>query len=82
MYTVEITKRMAEASPGFRTKVVLAYYLLSVVTGVFFLFVHSRWGFAGDLVATVIYLAATALFYGLSVGTVSRRDNPRARQDP
>lgn len=81
MSTVEITKRMAEASPGFRTKVVLGYYLLSVVTGIFFFFVHSRWGFAGDMVAAVVYLSATALFYGLSVGKVSRRDNPRARRD-
>ena len=82
MSTVEITKRMAEASPSFRTKVVLGYYLLSVVTGVFFFFVHGKWGFAGDLVAAVVYLAATALFYGLSVGTVFRRDNPRVRRDP
>ena len=92
MSTIEITKRMAEASPVPQTKVVLAYYLLSVATGVFFFFVHGAWGFAGDLVAAVIYLTGTALFcglsvyglsvYGLSVGTVSRYDNPRARRDP
>ena len=87
MSTIEITKRMGEASPVSQSKVVIAYYLLSVATGVFFFFVHGRWGFAGDLVAAVIYLTATALFcglsgYGLSVGMVSRYDNPRARRDP
>jgi len=67
MSTIEITKRMGEASPVSQSKVVIAYYLLSVATGVFFFFVHGRWGFAGDLVAAVIYLTATALFCGLSV---------------
>ena len=66
MSTVEITKRMVEGSPGIRTKAVVAYYLLSVLTGTLFFFIHGRFAFAADLVAAVFYLAATALLYVLS----------------
>jgi len=66
MTTVEITKRMSEDSPRARNKFVLAYYLLSILTGMIFFFMHGRLAFAADLMAAIFYLAATALFYGLS----------------
>jgi hypothetical protein len=34
--------------------------------GVFVLFFHGRLAFTADIIATVFYVAATALFYDLS----------------
>ena len=81
MGTVEITEPMAEGSPR-RTRFVPAYYLLSILTGMIFLFIHGRLAFAADLVAAAFYVAATALFYGLSAGTSSHgSDRQRAPRD-
>jgi hypothetical protein len=82
MSTVGITKRMAEGSPQSRTRLVLAYYSLSILTGMIFFFLHGRLAFAADLIAAVFYLAATALFYGLFAGTSSRaNDRQRTPRD-
>lgn len=66
MSTVEITNRMPGTSPGIRTKVVVAYYLLSVVTGAFFFFFHGRLGSVVDVIAGAFYFVATGLLYTLS----------------
>jgi len=56
--------------------------LLSILTGMIFLFIHGRLAFAADLVAAAFYVAATALFYGLSAGTSSHgSDRQRAPRD-
>lgn len=73
MSTVEITKRLAEGSPRVKSGLVLAYYLLSIVTGGVFFFTHGRLAFAADLVAAVLYLAVTAFVYSLS----ARRDRDK-----
>lgn len=79
MSTVEITKRMAQGSLRSGNKFVLAYYLLSILTGTIFFFIRGRLAFAADLIAAVFYLAATAVFYGLSARNgVITRDKQRA----
>jgi len=81
MSTVEIAKPMAQGSPRSRTSLVLAHYLLSILTGMIFFFIHGRLAFQADLLAAVFYLAATALFYGLSAGTSRHRSRPPAPPD-
>jgi len=66
MSTAEMTKRITEASPRFRARFVAMYYVLTILTGIFVLLFHGRMAFAADAIATVFYIAVTALFYQLS----------------
>lgn len=58
--------RISETSPQLRARFVAVYYLLTVLTGVFILFVHGRLAFAADLLMAIFYLIATAVLYQLS----------------
>lgn len=71
MSTVEITKPIAGDSARLKTALVLAYYLLSIGTGAFLLFV--RGAFAVDVAVVVLYLAVTVVFYCLCLGVSGRR---------
>ncbi len=66
MSNAEMMERIAMASPRLRARFVASYYLLTILTGAFLLFFHGRLAFAADLIASVCYLAVTALFYDLS----------------
>lgn len=66
MTNTNIIERIAQATPRLRTKLVVGYYLLTIVTSTFILFFRGRVAFAVDLVAAVFYLAVTALLYDLS----------------
>jgi len=66
MSTFEITKQTTETSPRSRTKVVIAYYVMSVVTGVFLFFFHDRLGSTAEVASAVLYLATTAWLYSVS----------------
>jgi hypothetical protein len=66
MSTAERMHQIVGGLPRHRSQVVVAYYLLTVLTGVFVLSFHGRLAFAADLLATVFYIAMTALFYDLS----------------
>ncbi len=66
MGTTEMTKRITEASPRLMSRFVGVYYLLTIMTGTFVLFFHSRSAFAADLIATIFYLALTVVLYALS----------------
>ena len=55
-----------EAARRFRSRFVGAYYLLTILIGVFVLFFHGRLAFTADIIASVFYVAATALVYDLS----------------
>ena len=55
-----------EVATRFRARVVGVYYLLTILIGVFVLFFHGRRAFTADIIATVFYVAVTALFYDLS----------------
>jgi hypothetical protein len=47
---------------------VVVFYLLTFLTGGFFLFAGGKLGLVVDLTATVSYIAVTVLFYALCKG--------------
>jgi len=79
MTTTETTRRIAVAAPRHRGKLIGAYYLLTILTGLFVLFYPGKLAFAADLIATVFYVAMTVLFYELSTKRLSGGDR---RPDP
>jgi hypothetical protein len=61
------TGKIAEVPPRHKGGgVVGAYYLLTILAGVFVLFFHGALAVVADLIVTVLYIALTILFYGLS----------------
>jgi hypothetical protein len=66
METVEMKDRIVEASPRFKTRITGVFYLVTIVTGLVVLFSHGRLSLVFDLIASVCYVAITALFYELS----------------
>ena len=68
MSTTLATKRLPEVSSGIKSAVVVVFYLLTFVTGGFFLFGGSRLGFVADLTAAGFYIVVTVLFYALNKG--------------
>jgi hypothetical protein len=68
MNTTGMMGRVAEAPrhKDEKNKIVGAYYLLTILAGIFVLFFHGRSAVAADLITTVVYIAATILFYELS----------------
>ncbi len=66
MRTSLATKQIRDASSGHKTGMVGIFYLLTFLTGGFFLLVGNRLGFAVDLTAGMFYIAAAVLFYAIS----------------
>jgi hypothetical protein len=66
MNTAEMKERIAEASPRFKATITGVFYLVTILTGAVVLFAHGRLGLVLDLIASVCYIAVTALFYELS----------------
>ncbi len=65
MNTAEM-KRIVEASPRFKARIVGVFYLVTILTGGIVLFVHGSLGLIVDFIAAACYIAVTALFYHLS----------------
>ncbi len=65
MNTAEM-KRIVEASPRFKARIVGVFYLVTILTGGIVLFVHGRLGLIVDFIAAACYIAVTALFYHIS----------------
>lgn len=55
-----------EASPRFQVQLAYVYYLLTIGMGIVILFVGGRLSFLVDVIASVFFLALTALFYALT----------------
>ena len=68
MSTTLTTKQVPEVSSRLKAGMVVIFYLLTFLTGGFFLFAGGRLGFVVKLTATVSYIAVTVLFYALSKG--------------
>ena len=66
MSTTFTTKPLPQVSSGFKSEVVVAFYLLTFLTGGFFLFVGGRLGLVIELTAAMLYISVTVLFYALS----------------
>ena len=67
MSTTLATKHVTEGS-RIKGGIVAIFYLLTFLTGGFFLFAGGRLGFVVDLTATLSYIVVTVLFYALSKG--------------
>jgi hypothetical protein len=65
MSTSLVTKPLPEVSSSVKPGMVVVFYLLTFLTGGFFLFVGGRLGFVVDLIASVFYIGVTVLFYAL-----------------
>jgi len=68
MRTSLATKRISEVSSDLKSGMVIIFYLLTFLTGGFFLLVGDRLGFIVDLTAAMFYIAVTVLFYARSKG--------------
>lgn len=68
MNTVEIRERIAEPSSRFKARITAVFYLVTIVAGLVVLFAHGRMVLVFDLIASLCYVAMTALFYELSRG--------------
>ena len=66
MNTAEMKERIAEGSPRFKARITGIFYLVTILTGVIVFFAHGRLSLVFDLIASVCYVAMTALFYELS----------------
>jgi len=62
------TKHVPEVSSRPKGGMVVAFYVLTFLTGGFFLFAGGKLGLVVDVAATVTYIAVTVLFYALSKG--------------
>jgi hypothetical protein len=60
------TKQVPQVSAGIKGGMVVAFYLLTFLTGGFFLVVGGKVGFAGDVTAALFYMAVTVLFHAFS----------------
>src|ERR1700751_4818068 len=60
-----MSERPAETAPRAKARIAGAFYLLTIVTGAFALFVAGPLGSAMILASTACYIAVTVLFYGL-----------------
>ena len=65
MNTPVMKERVAETPPCHKAGIAGVFYLLTILAGGAFFFVHGRFGLAVDLIVTACYLAVTALFYDL-----------------
>ena len=63
------TKRDPGVLSGFKSGMLVVFYLLTFLTGGFFLFAGNRLGLVVDLGAAMFYIAVTVLFYSLSTGS-------------
>jgi hypothetical protein len=66
MSTAALTKQISDNKPRVDSRIIGAYYLLTILTGAFVLIFHGRLAFAVDLLIGIFYLVVTAFLYGLS----------------
>lgn len=66
MSTAALTKQIPEGKPRVGSRIIGAYYLLTILTGAFVLVFQGRLAFAADLMVGIFYLVVTAFLYGLS----------------
>lgn len=74
MSTAALTKQISEGKPRVGSRIIAAYYLITILTGAFVLLFHGRLAFAVDLTVGTFYLVVTAFLYGFSASTKSRTD--------
>jgi len=74
MPTAGTMGKIAEAPTRHKDRIVGAYYLLTILAGVFVLYFHGRLALAADLIATIVYIAVTIVFQALSKKRLTNED--------
>jgi hypothetical protein len=75
MSTAALTKQISDNKPRVDSRIIGAYYLLTIVTGAFVLVFHGRLAIAADLLIGIFYLVVTAFLYGLSANKAKESSN-------
>ncbi len=73
MSTTAFSKQLSEPKPRIDSRIIGAYYLLTVLTGAFLLLFQGRLAFAVDLLLGIFYLVVTAFLYGVSASANKSR---------
>lgn len=74
MSTAAVTKQVSENKAAVGSRIVGAYYLLTVLTGISVLVSKGRFAFAVDVFLGVFYLVVTAFLYGFSTRAKEREE--------
>ena len=75
MSTAALSKPISDSKPRVGSRIIGAYYLLTILTGAFVLLFHGRFAFAVDLLIGIVYLVVTAFLYGLSAANRVERNS-------
>ena len=75
MSTAVISKQISDGKTRVGSRIIGAYYLLTVLTGAFVLVFQGRLAFAADVLVGIFYLVVTAFLYGLSVSGKMKGSN-------
>jgi hypothetical protein len=77
MSTAALSKPISDSKPRVGSKMIGAYYLLTILTGAFVLAFYGRLAFVVDLLIGTFYVVVTAFLYGLSAS--ANKDNGSSR---
>ena len=77
MSTAAFGKRISDSKPRLDSRIIAAYYLLTILTGAFVLVFHERFGFTVDLLIGIFYLVVTAFLYGISASEKKLKERSR-----
>ena len=78
MSTAAISNQISDSKPRIGSRTIGAYYLFTILTGVFVLVFNGRLAFAADLLIGTVYLVVTAFLYGLSTSANNvKKSNPQ-----
>ena len=75
MSTAALTKQISDDKPRVDSRIIGAYYLLTILTGAFVLVFHGRLAFVVDLLIGIFYLVVTAFLYGLSTSANKTKES-------
>ena len=75
MSTAALTKQISDDKPRVDSRIIGAYYLLTILTGAFVLVFHGRLAFVVDLLIGIFYLVVTAFLYGLSASVNKTKES-------
>ena len=72
MSTAAINKQISGDRTRVGSRVISAYYLLTILTGIFVLMFHGRMAFVADVFVGALYLTVTAFLYSVSAANRNR----------
>lgn len=75
MSTAAVTKQISGSKSRVGSRIIGAYYLLTILTGAFVLVFSGRLAFAVDLLVGILYLVVTAFLYALSANKMKENSN-------